>query len=248
MSLSNTDVVTDVSGSEDTGEPNWEIRDELTRNLNLDLSKKVVIDTNQAEWIASPASGVARKPLEREEAESGRTTSIVRFAPGSRFTPHTHPLGEEILVLSGVFSDQDGDYGEGAYLRNPPGTSHAPFSEEGCVLFVKLDQFEAGDDRQFHIDTHSTPWLPGIGGLSVMPLHEYKNEHVALVKWPAGEQFQPHRHFGGEEIFVLSGKFQDEHGEYPKHTWIRSPHMSQHFPFVEEDTIIWVKTGHLPFD
>lgn len=219
---------------------------EQVRGLNLDLSAKIAIDTDQMDWIASPADGVARKPLEREEIESGRTTSIVRFAPGSQFKPHSHPLGEEILVLSGVFSDEHGDYGEGTYIRNPPGTSHAPFSKEGCVLFVKLDQFDPNDQHQFHINTLKTPWLPGIGGLSIMPLHEFVHEHVALVKWPAGERFQPHKHFGGEEVFVLSGKFQDEHGEYPKHSWIRSPHMSEHFPYVEEDTVIWVKTGHLP--
>jgi anti-sigma factor ChrR (cupin superfamily) len=65
-------------------------------------------------------------------------------------------------------------------------------------------------------------------------------------KWPKGERFIPHSHFGGEEIFVLSGQFQDEHGVYPEGCWIRSPHMSKHFPFVLEETIIWVKTGHLP--
>ncbi len=80
----------------------------------------------------------------------------------------------------------------------------------------------------------------------VMPLHDFEHEHVALVKWPRGERFQPHRHFGGEEILVLSGIFRDEYGEYPAGTWLRSPHMSGHCPFVEEETVIWVKVGHLP--
>ena len=78
-----------------------------------------------------------------------------------------------------------------------------------------------------------------------MPLHEHKGESVALVKWPAGEKFQPHTHFGGEEILVLSGEFIDEHGRYPAGSWIRSPHMSQHCPFVEQETVILVKVGHL---
>ena len=81
-----------------------------------------------------------------------------------------------------------------------------------------------------------------------MPLHNFEHENVALVRWPAGERFQPHSHFGGEEIFVLSGEFRDEHGQYPTGTWIRSPHLSEHFPFVEQETIIWVKTGHLPIN
>ena len=44
----------------------------------------------------------------------------------------------------------------------------------------------------------------------------------------------------------MSGKLGDEHGRDPQGTWIRSPHMSRHFPFVDEDTLIWVKVGHLP--
>ena len=216
--------------------------------LNIDFSKNVVVETRTMDWEASPSAGVERKPLAREHAESGHTTSLVRFAPGSSFKHHQHPLGEEIIVLEGVFSDEYGDYGKGSYIRNPPGSGHSPFSEPGCVLFVKLDQFDPLDSKEVIVDTENRSWISGIGGLEVMPLHEFQHEHVALVKWPAGERFQPHRHFGGEEIFVLSGTFKDENGVYPTHTWMRSAHLSAHFPFVDEDTVIWVKTGHLPID
>lgn len=212
----------------------------------MDFGERVVVDTHQQEWIASPKAGVWHKPLAREAAESGHTTSVVRFDPGSHFPAHNHPVGEEILVLEGVFSDEEGDFPAGSYLRNPPGSRHQPFSTEGCTILVLLDQFADGDVQQVHTDTSKTPWLPGQGKLEVMPLHEFEHEHIALVKWPAGEVFQPHAHFGGEEIFVLSGEFKDEHGSYPAGTWIRSPHMSRHHPYVEEDTVIWVKTGHLP--
>ncbi len=214
--------------------------------LNMQFDRPVVIDTNQLDWQPSPRPGVWRKPLAREEAERGHATSIVRYDPGSAFTTHGHPLGEEILVLAGTFSDEHGDYGAGTYIRNPPGSSHAPFSAAGCVLLVKLHQFLPRDTAQVRIDTARGVWLPGQGNLQVMPLHEFEGEHVALVKWPAGEHFQPHRHFGGEEIFVLSGEFRDEHGRYPAGTWMRSPHLSQHNPYVEQETVIWVKVGHLP--
>ena len=65
------------------------------------------------------------------------------------------------------------------------------------------------------------------------------------MHWPAGERFVPHTHFGGEEILVLSGVFRDEHGSYPQGTWLLSPHLSVHHPFVEVETTILVKTGHL---
>lgn len=214
--------------------------------LNMDFSQKVVVRSAEEAWQPSPAAGVERKLLEREEAERGRATSIVRYAAGAAFKTHEHPLGEEIFVLEGIFSDENGDYPAGTYIRNPPGSKHAPFSREGCTLFVKLHQFAEDDFDTVRVNTKQTAWLPGQGGLQVMPLHSFETEHCALVKWPAGEVFKPHRHFGGEEILVLSGELIDEHGRYPTGTWLRSPHLSQHTPFVEEETIIYVKTGHLP--
>jgi anti-sigma factor ChrR (cupin superfamily) len=213
--------------------------------LNMNFEKKVVITTHQQPWIASPHAGVWRKPLAREDAERGHATSLVKFEAGASFSEHDHPLGEEILVLSGIFSDHSGDYQAGSYLRNPEGYKHAPFSKEGCVLFVKLHQFAQGDDEHIVIDTKKTDWSLGIGGLSVMPLYSYQGESTALVKWPKEERFQAHQHFGGEEVFVISGEFIDEHGRYPQGTWIRSPHLSQHCPYVEQETIILVKVGHL---
>lgn len=217
----------------------------MIENLNLDFSRVVVVNTTKQDWMDSPAKGVQRKPLEREAAESGHVTSVVRYAAGSEFSAHNHPQGEEIFVLEGVFSDEHGHYPAGTYIRNPPGSSHAPFSKEGCTLFVKLNQFLRQDTQRVVINTNEQPWLQGQGGLTVMPLHEIHTQSTALVHWPAGERFTPHRHWGGEEILVLKGEFKDEHGSYPKGTWIRSPHMSEHFPYVDEETIILVKVGHL---
>ena len=213
--------------------------------FNMDLSKKIVIDTNLEEWLDSPSGGVKRIPLEREEAEAGHTTSLVEYKPGASFEKHFHPLGEEIFVLEGVFSDENGDYGPGSYIRNPPGSFHSPFSKEGCLIFVKLNQMDPTDSQKVVINTEESEWRPGHGNLEVMPLYSFMTENVALVKWPKGERFIKHSHFGGEEIFVLKGEFIDEFGKYPKKTWIRSPHLSSHLPFVEEETIILVKTGHL---
>ena len=213
--------------------------------LNMDFSKRLVIETQSLDWLASPSAGVWRKPLERQDKESGHTTSVVKYDAGSAFSSHKHPLGEEIFVLEGVFSDEHGDNPAGTYIRNPPNSSHAPFSKEGCVLLVKLNQFSPNDGERVRIDTNTTPWLAGQGNLQVMPLHQFEHEHVALVKWPQNEVFKPHQHFGGEEIFVLQGTFEDEQGHYPKGTWLRNPHLSSHHPWVSEPTIILVKTGHL---
>ena len=213
--------------------------------LNMDLSERVVIHTHDQAWQTSPMPGVWRKPLARESKEQGHATSIVKYDAGSSFSEHDHPKGEEILVLEGTFSDQTGDYGKGQYFRNSEGFIHAPFSKEGCVILVKLHQFQADDKEHILIDTDKTEWQPGQGELKVMALHSHLAESTALVFWPAGTKFQAHTHFGGEEIFVISGEFIDEFGHYPAGTWIRSPYASQHNPYVQEDTLIWVKVGHL---
>ncbi|QIR15433.1 cupin domain-containing protein [Shewanella aestuarii] len=213
--------------------------------LNMDFSQRVVINTHELKWDKSPAPGVWRKRLARQDAECGHATSIVKYDAGAKFASHPHPKGEEILVLDGVFSDETGDYPKGSYIRNPEGFSHAPFSVEGCTLLVKLHQFQQTDTEQVLIDTQNNQWQQGYGALQVMPLHQHLTESTALVYWPAGTQFQPHRHFGGEEIYVISGEFIDELGRYPAGTWIRSPHLSAHNPYVEQNTLIWVKVGHL---
>jgi anti-sigma factor ChrR (cupin superfamily) len=218
--------------------------------LNLDFKQHVFIDSNLESWQASPMTGVWRKRLAREEAEKGHATSIVRYDAGAHFNSHPHPLGEEIFVLEGVFSDETGDYPAGSYIRNAEGFEHAPFSKDGCTLFVKLHQFQKEDHRQVRINTRDTAWQPSIGNLKVIPLHQFNsdgvNESTALVFLPAGEHLQSHTYVVGEEILVISGELMDEHGRYPAGSWLRSPFMSQHNPFVEQDTVMLVKTGHFP--
>jgi anti-sigma factor ChrR (cupin superfamily) len=215
--------------------------------LHADLSQRAVLDTNALAWMPSPKAGVERRMLDRRGEEVARATSLVRYAPGSRFERHVHGGGEEILVLEGTFSDEHGDYAAGTYLRNPAGSSHAPFSEKGCTILVKLQQMHPADQQRLGLDTTNAVWVPGlVSGLEVLPLHGFGSEHVALVRWAPGTVFQPHGHPGGEEIFVLEGVFQDEHGTYPAGSWLRNPPGSVHRPWSEAGCTIWVKTGHLP--
>lgn len=216
-------------------------------HVNTDFATRVVIRPEDRQWILSPAGGVERVMLDRIGDEVARATSLVRYAPGSAFPEHVHGGGEEILVLEGVFADEHGEYPAGTYLRNPTGTRHRPRSDAGCLLFVKLWQFQPGDDEQKVVPTSAGAWSPGlVDGLSVMPLHQYGTEGVALVRWAPGTAFHRHQHWSGEEILVLDGVFEDEHGAYPAGSWLRSPHGSQHTPFSATGCLIYVKTGHLP--
>ncbi len=186
--------------------------------------------------------------LDRMGDEIAKATSIVRYQAGSRFASHFHEYGEEIFVLDGVFSDETGSYPAGTYIMNPPGSSHAPFSEEGCTLFAKLRHLGPEQMEREIVDTYSAEWFEGmVPGLTVMPLMR-QGTGSTLVRWAPQTYFNPHKHYGGEEIFVVDGVFEDEHGRYPAGSWIRSPHLSLHQPFSKEGCTIFVKTGHLLSD
>ena len=216
-------------------------------NLTDDFSLRIGARAADAVWTPSPLPGVERRMLDRVGDEVARATSVVRYAPGSRFERHVHGGGEEILVLEGIFSDEAGEHPAGTYLRNPPGSAHAPFSRDGCLLFVKLHQFAPADTQNVRIDTRSEPWRPGlVPGLSVMPLHSHDGIDTALVRWAPQTRFNTHAHPDGEEILVLDGIFNDEGGAYGPGTWLRSPSWSRHTPFTgPEGALIYVKVGHL---
>jgi len=126
-----------------------------------------------------------------------------------------------------------------------PNSKFTPHIHSGGEEIFVLDGVFADEHQSYKKGAQT--WHQGlVDGLTVMPLHAFENEHVALVKWAPNTRFNSHHHSGGEEIFVLAGTFYDEHGCYPTGSWLRSPHMSQHTPFTKEDgALIYVKTGHL---
>jgi len=216
--------------------------------LRAKFDRREVVRPDDEPWRPSPSPGVERRMLDRIGDEVARATSVVRYAPKTSFPRHIHEGGEEFLVLEGLFADERGEYPAGTYVRNPMGSAHKPFAgPQGVTLFVKLRQFDPRDQARVVIDTRSAPWQPGqVTGLSVMTLHEFRGEHVALVRWDPEARFHAHQHVGGEEILVLDGLFCDEHGEYPAGTWLRSPDGSVHTPFTRsEGALLYVKVGHL---
>ncbi|MCL7465100.1 cupin domain-containing protein [Phaeovulum sp. NW3] len=178
--------------------------------INEDLTKPVMLDAGAMEWVPSPAAGVDRRMLYREGAEVARATSIVRYAAGSAFPPHVHSGGEEILVLSGTFQDEHGDYPAGSYFRNPPGTAHSPAAAEGCEIFVRLWQFRQGDGAQIvRQPGEGDPLPPRQGVAASRQLFDDGAERVVIESWAAGAAVTvPNRR--GLEFLVLSGSMTVE--------------------------------------
>ena len=218
-------------------------------HLNSDFSKRVVIRPEDYHWVDSPMPGVERMMLDRIGDEVARATSLVRYAPNSRFSPHVHSGGEEFFVLEEEFGDEHQTYPAGTYVRNPIGTSHSPrVGAEGCVILVKLHQFDKADTTPVVIDTQHAEWSPQYEpGRDVKLFHQFQEERVVLIHWAPDSVHKEHTHHGGEEVFVIEGSFSDEDGEYPAGTWMRSPDQSAHDAISgDEGALLYMKTGHLP--
>ena len=211
--------------------------------LNADFARPALVIPQEDAWVRSPESGVDRLMLDRIGDEVARATSIVRYAAGSSFHEHLHAKGEEFLVLDGVFSDEHGDYPSGTYVRNPPGSRHAPRSRDGCRILVKLRQFDPQDLDRVVIDTtDAKAW----NGKSTLPLHRFDNERVEMVRVAAGETLELHAGDGGVEVLLVSGELTVEGRCLPAESWLRLPAGSGRDLVATDDCTIWSKRGHLP--
>ncbi len=219
--------------------------------INGDLGVRAVADTSAMEWSPSPSGSVWRKRVHLVgPGESGQVTSVVRYEPRSKFPAHDHPEGEEILVLEGVFSDEHGDWPAGTFLLNPEGFRHAPFSDAGCVLFVKLRQFAGRDRRHVVVDTGRLGWEAGTSpGVSVKTLYRQAgySDEISLERWTPGADLGIVVHEQGAELFVLEGAFGDDAGEYGAGCWLRLPVGSKHHPRTAEGCTLYIKRSGLPY-
>ena len=197
-------------------------------------------------WSETRTPGVEKKLIIAANESGMHEVSILRLASGARLPSLPEGWGVEVVVLEGSWQLPEGILEKNGYSRRPPGKVSTGLSVTGCTLYVRSGPFAEDDKELVHSQADEEPWLAGHGNLRVKALHSMDQQGTAFVHWPAGERFTRHQHWGGEEIFVLSGTFRDEHGTYPRGSWIQGPHMSTHHPYVEEETVIFVKTGHLP--
>lgn len=215
--------------------------------INSDFTRRVTMHAGRLPWTPSPTAGVERRMLDRIGGEVARATSIVRYAAGSAFPQHTHGGGEEFLVLDGVFSDDGGDMPAGSYVRNPPGTAHAPRSTPGCTIFVKLWQFDPTDTRAVRRRVDDMELTPDeiLPGVRAAPLHEDGRERVRLERWAPGTIAALDLP-GGGEFLVLGGGFEEGGEHFARQSWLRLPARARLLVRAgPEGCRLWVKTGHL---
>jgi len=215
--------------------------------IAADFNQRVVVHSGALEWIASPMAGVDRRPLDRVGDEVARATTIVRYAPCSEFSPHVHTGGEEFLVLDGIFQDEHGSFPAGSYIRNPPQSTHQPSSMTGCIIFVKLWQFQPEDRTHVRLQTQTMNRVPhaDMAGISVTPLYYDDHEEVSLFYFASGAELSL-TVAGGAELLVLEGDITEQSDTLAKHAWLRSPVNSTINAVAGKNgATVWIKTGHL---
>lgn len=219
----------------------------MPEGINADMTRRVVLRSATLPWSASPAAGVWRKRLHHVgSAEAGQVTSIVRFDAGARFPAHDHPQGEEILVLEGVFSDEQGDWPAGTLLLNPEGFRHSPHSASGCVLLVRLRQYAGAGRAQLAVQTGDLPWQDSAWpGIATRLLYHQPGfaERMEMQRWAPGTRPDSIAYPGGAELFVLTGSLADEAGSYPMGSWLRLPAGASHHPQTDAGCTLYLRHG-----
>lgn len=105
---------------------------------------EVVIDTSSADYTPSVTEGLEFAELHRHGHEQ---VAVIRWQPNTEYSQHSRGQLEEILVLEGVFFDENGEYPAGTWLRSPPGSSHSPYTgDEGALIYIKVGHAPPGPE------------------------------------------------------------------------------------------------------
>lgn len=214
--------------------------------IHADFSQIAIIKPEDYHWVKSPRGEVERVMLDRIGTEQARATSLVNYAANSVFPAHQHHLGEEVLVLAGVFSENhERHYPEGWYLRNPHNSVHQASSKNGALILVKLMQMTEQEHEETRINTHDPANWVASGNKMRCPLYRSEFETTYLEKLGSHQWFT-NLSDQGIELFVITGQLRQDAEIFPAGSWIRlPPQWPANFQAGESGVTLYVKEGHL---
>ena len=103
------------------------------------------------------------------------------------------------------------------------------------------------DDLTIPVIVHAAqlPWIAspavGVDRRMLFRIGEEVSRATSIVRYAPRSAFPRHTHGGGEEIVVLDGVFQDEHGDYPAGSYFRNPPGTSHVPASKDGCTIFVR-------
>jgi anti-sigma factor ChrR (cupin superfamily) len=231
----------------------WKKNDEVSseiqwksQKIHNNLWQRVALLPRMLTWHQTIYTGIWFACFEcDDEVQDHPVTMLTRFDPGGFFPLHGHPGGEEILVLQGHFADETGVYPPGSYMLNPEGFIHRPYSDDGCLSFVKLRQHGGTTRQQVKTTIQNLSWENGvIPQIQVKFLYKQIDfpEKVWIEQWQPGTALSNVVESEVKEIFVIEGIWSDELGDYPMGSWLRYPPDSPYNPSSATGCMVYVKT------
>ncbi|HLO48115.1 MAG TPA: cupin domain-containing protein [Kamptonema sp.] len=215
------------------------------QQIHNNLFQRSAVLPTTLTWHQTTFTGIWFGCFESDDrVQEHPVTMLTRFDPGGFFPLHGHPGGEEILVLQGNFADETGVYPPGSFLLNPEGFTHRPYSDEGCLSFVKLRQYGGKNRQQVKTNIYESAWQFGvIPQIEVKPLYQQIDfpEKVWVERWQPGTALSNVVESEVKEIFVIEGIWSDELGDYPTGSWLRYPPNCPYHPSSATGCTIYVK-------
>lgn len=97
-------------------------------------TEQKAIHPQKAAFRPGQAQGVSELLLHDVASE---TVRLVRIDAGAQFAQAAAPVAEEVFVIEGSYTDDDGHYPAGTWLRRPDVPAGRVSSETGVLLYVK---------------------------------------------------------------------------------------------------------------
>jgi anti-sigma factor ChrR (cupin superfamily) len=104
----------------------------------------VAVDTRRRVWQSDEDDAVGVIPLYRDQGYP-EEIQLVRLRPKSVAPSHVHEGGAEVFVLEGSFSDENGSYEQGSWVRYPDGSIHRIRTQTGCTYYLKTGHLSGQD-------------------------------------------------------------------------------------------------------
>jgi len=95
------------------------------------------------------------------------------------------------------------------------------------------------------VQSSQLPWkaspVVGVDRRMLFRIGDEVARATSIVRYAPHSAFPRHMHGGGEEVVVLDGVFQDEHGNYPAGSYFRNPPGTAHIPASKDGCTIFVR-------
>ena len=164
--------------------------------------------------------------------------------PAHKHLPLDLSSCNDLYILQGELIENESlIYAIGTFLRRNMGATLIS-GPQGARLFKYRDSSAPPSDHATVTPSQLNWCEGGAVGMKVASLIN-ANHRLMLVSWIQGTRMHLHDHPRGEEIFVLTGELQDQHGRYPAGTWQRLYPDTGHSPYSETHTLILLRNGHL---